>query len=284
MLCLLATTKVTLQSRFSKNDNGGLIYNLLYNSIVFFAVALSFTPFLIIKGIDTPTVISGIIMGVLSTVFQIFYVCAFSTGKMALTVIICDFSMIVPMAFSYFTYHEDFSIINLCGTALALLAFVLCAVNGKKETQKEKNYVRWLAFISVVFLSNSFISINQKVYSMENEVTNPFGFVAVAYITAFILSALLMAFLKGKEKNVTLTVPKGVIISAVLAGICLGVFQCINTYANGIIDGTLLYSTYNCGCSVLSIIVGRALFKEKLSKRQYMGAAVGVAAILLLCL
>ena len=260
------------------------MYNMLYNGIVFFTVAVTFMPFLIIKGVDSPTVISGIIMGVLSTVFQIFYVCAFSTGKMALTVIICDFSMIVPMAFSYFTYNEDFSIINLCGALLALLAFVLCTVSGKKKAEKENKYAKWLIFISFVFLSNSFISINQKIYSMKNAETNPFGFVAVAYITAFVLSALLMAFFKAKEKNTVLSVPKGVIASAVLAGICLGVFQCINTYANGIIDGTLLYSTYNCGCSVLSIIVGRALFKEKLSRRQYIGAAVGIMAILLLCI
>lgn len=58
----------------------------------------------------------------------------------------------------------------------------------------------------------------------------------------------------------------------------------INTYAASVIDGAVLYSTYNCATSMLSAAVGRLLFKEKLTNKQMIGVIVGIVSIMLLCI
>ena len=66
-------------------------------------------------------------------------------------------------------------------------------------------------------------------------------------------------------------------------GVLLGAFQCVNTYANGVLPGTLLYPAYNCTVSAMTALVGRFCFRERLTVRQWIGVGIGVAAVGVLC-
>ena len=79
LLCVLATLKITLQSKFSKTANTGISDNVFFNGIMFSTVALLFCSS-IKNGVTYLTCISGIIMGILSVAFQIFYICAIPSG------------------------------------------------------------------------------------------------------------------------------------------------------------------------------------------------------------
>lgn len=287
LVCILASSKITLQSKFSKTANTGISGNVLFNGIMFFTVALLFFPFIIKNEVTYLTCVHGFIMGVLSVAFQIFYICAFSKGKMTLTVIINNFSMLLPMAVSFVLYNEEFGILKIIGTILALISFVFSVAKGKSNTGFEasnKSNFQWFVFTMLVFLSNGLISVNQKVYSMTTQELQVFEFVAVAYITAAVLSFLILGVMRLGSKNVTYARQPKTIVSACFVGVLLGIFQCLNTYAASVIDGTILYSSYNCGVSLLSTVTGRILFNEKLSVKQSASVLIGIVAIVLLCL
>lgn len=287
LMCILATSKIMLQSKFSKTNNVCITDNIFYNGIMFATVALLFAPSILINGVTYSTCIYGIIMGVLSVAFQIFYICAFSKGKMTLTVIINNFSMILPMTVSFILFDEKFGIIKVIGTVLALISFILSTAKEKNRIdfeKKNKAGFQWLLFTLLVFLSNGLISINQKIYSAFTQKLQVFEFVAIAYITAAALSFLILSIIALKNKESICKKQPKVIASGCLVGILLGVFQCVSTYAASVIDGTILYSTYNCGVSLLSAVTGRILFKESLSKKQYLGVFIGIVAIVFLCL
>lgn len=286
LLCVLATLKITLQSKFSKTANTGISDNVFFNGIMFSTVALLFCSS-IKNGVTYLTCISGIIMGILSVAFQIFYICAFSKGKMTLTVIINNFSMLLPVTVSVILFNEEFGILKITGTILALVSFIFSVEREKNSADYEasvKSDFQWIIFALLVFLSNGLISVNQKVYSMFTQELQIFEFVAVAYITAAVLSFFILGFIMVKNKSVKYSGQPGIIVSGCLVGVLLGIFQCLNTYAASVLDGTILYSTYNCGVSLLSTITGRILFKEKLSVKQYIGVFVGIIAIVFLCL
>jgi hypothetical protein len=97
LLVILALSKVTLQSGFSKKHNKGLSDNVFYNFLMFATVAVIFSFFLINVGATATTIFHGVIMGVLSICYQVFYICAFSKGKISLTIIINNFSMLIPL-------------------------------------------------------------------------------------------------------------------------------------------------------------------------------------------
>ncbi len=55
------------------------------------------------------------------------------------------------------------------------------------------------------------------------------------------------------------------------------------TVRPGVLPGTLLYPAYNCTVSALTALVGRFLFRERLTVRQWIGVGIGVAAVGVLC-
>lgn len=285
LLCVLAATKVTLQSRFSKTQNRSVTDSVFYNGIMFLTVATLFCPWLMANGATVTTIVFGVLMGILSVAFQLLYLCAFSKGKMSLTVILNNFSMIIPMAVSLLAFDEPFGLAKAAGTVLALVSFCLIVAREKRGQETEgKNGAAWLILTLLVFLVNGLISVNQKLYAESVDNLQVFEFVAVSYITAAALSFLILGVLGMREKRFPASGGKNVILSACLVGLVLGVFQALNTYAASVIPGTVLYSTYNCGTSVLLCVIGRLLFREKLSKKQYIGVTIGIAAIVCLCL
>lgn len=285
-LCLLAVAKIALQSDFSKSGNADIGNNILCNGIMFASAALILIPFILKRETTPQTLLFGVIMGILSFAFQIFYICAFSSGKMSLTVIINNFSMVLPMTVSFILFNEDFGFLNLIGTILALVSFVLTTSASKnEENTSNKSKTKWLFFTILVFLTNGMIAVNQKIYSAFSDKFQVFDFVATAYITASLSAAAALMILRHKTVKKRKSV-LGVkyIITFCISGCILGLFQCLNTYAASVINGTVLYSTYNCGVSLLSVLAGRFIFKETISQKQFIGLVFGIIAIGMLCL
>lgn len=285
LMCILAVAKITLQSDFSKKSDKSLYDNIFYNMLMFIVAALFFSPFLLKGSIEHLTLVQGIIMGVLSVVFQFFYINAFSKGKMTLTVIINNFSMLIPIAVSYLMFGEPLGIMKIIGIILALVSLVMVTARVKNESVAKKyDNILWAIFMIVVFLSNGLISVNQKIYSKTAPNLQVFAFVAIAYISASLISAAILAVMRlSNTQKKTVLSPK-MLISGASAGVIIGIFQCLNTYAASVIDGAVLYSTYNCATSMLSAAVGRLLFKEKLTNKQMIGVIVGIVSIMLLCI
>ena len=124
-LCILASAKVTVQSVFSKKENITPQNNLFFNAIMFSVISIIFFPAIIKNGIITATLIHGIIMGILSVLFQYFYIIAFNRGKMALTVIINNFSMVLPVIVSFFLFNENINTLKTIGLILVLWSVIL---------------------------------------------------------------------------------------------------------------------------------------------------------------
>jgi len=57
-----------------------------------------------------------------------------------------------------------------------------------------------------------------------------------------------------------------------------------NVYLTGVMPSAVFFPLVNGASLVLSTASGVVLFKEKLSRRQWVGLAVGTAAVLFLCL
>lgn len=289
-LILLASTKILLQSRFSKRV-GGVFGNIAFNGVMFAAGAVFFIPFLLKNGADMPTLVAGVIMGVLSVAFQLCYLFAFSCGKTSLTVIIGNFAMLMPIAVSVAYCGETFGATKILGTAMAILSCCLTGAKGKIDNAGgnagETNRGKWLLFTFAAFLCNGAISVNQKLYAVNTQSPKSFEFVAIAYIAATVLSALVYGVLlfakRGKAASEITFSPRD-LLPGLIIGVILGVFQSFYTYANSVIDGTLLFPTYNCGVSIVTLLAGRLFFGEKLSAKGKVGAAVGIAATALLCL
>ena len=101
---------------------------------------------------------------------------------------------------------------------------------------------------------------------------------------ALLLSLILFGFERVAHREDKVGASGKMVLFAVLSGLSLGVFQSIYVYAPLMIDGAVLYPAYNSGTSVLVAIIGAIVFKERLSAKQYIGSAMAIIAVILLCL
>lgn len=283
ILWFLASAKVTIQSKFSKSKSKELRDNVFFNAVMFSAIALMFLPALIINGALPETVLYAAILGVLSVFYQIFYVCAFAIGKTSLTVMINNFSLLIPTVFSHLVYGDELGLLKIIGILLVLVSFMLNVSKEPSHTKASaKQHILWLLFTLAVFLSNGLSSITQKVYANVTPEYQVFEYVAVSYITASTVSWVIFLLLKKKQPADPQTKPHISVIPAAVTGFILGIFQCVNTYSVSVIDATVLYPVMNCGVSVLLVLIGKVFFHEKLTVKQWITVVLGVISIALI--
>ncbi len=285
--CALASLKVTVQSKFSKNGTHTLSQNLFFTAIMFLTISLIFLPTLFDGGISSTTVFYAALVGGLSFLYQIFYVMALSLGRMTLTVIINNFGMLVPMIVSVVVVGDTLTPFICIGAVLALVSLCLTVANKKgKKSAGVGEGAKWLILSLLVFLTNGFAATAQKMYTARAGADfQIFEFVCIAYMfaSAFCFAALAVSAPKEKRQGIKITDRKTVLLGACV-GMALGIFQCVNTLAISLIPGSIYYPVYNCGTSLMLALIGAVLFKERFTLRQYIGIAIGVIAILLLCI
>ena len=284
LMCALASTKVTLQSSYSRGRNSSEAQKHLFNVVLFGTITLMFLPTLFDGPIHPHTLAFGAVVGALSVLFQFSYLKAFSTGRVTLTVIVNNFSMLIPMVYSIIFLGEGFGYIKLIATVLAAVSFFLVVKKDKNEKDIDKKVkIKWFIYTMLLFFSGGICSAIQKAYAVKIEEIQVFEFVAIAYFCAAVLSLALFGFERVVHRDQKVEASGKMVLFAALVGLSLGLFQCVNTYAPSIIDGTVLYPAYNSGVSVLIAIIGATVFKERLTVKQYIGSAIGILAVILLC-
>lgn len=278
LMCILATSKISLQSHYSKTKTLGLLDSVFYNFIMFSTVAILFIPALFFESPSPGTYLYGIIAGILSVGFQLSYMLAFSYGKPVLITTVNNFSMFIPIAVSCIFFDDSFGVLKFIALILAAISIVLITSKEQRNNQRQNRSAIWILFTALAFLCNGFVSTNQKIYAHSVESIDVFSFVAVTYITASLVSLIPLIILRRRDSQ-NLKKSKQTIVSASLAALFLGVFQCVSTYAASIIDGVILYSVYNVGVNLLFVFVRMVFFGERLSRKQIVGVFIAISSI-----
>lgn len=283
MIALLAVTKATLHGRLSRRAVFNMADGIFMNSVIFAAAMVTFIVISIFNGETVPsrdTILFGLIGGVTSIIFQISYINAMKTGKMALTVMCSNFSMLIPTFLSVYIFNEPMNWLKIAGLILVVVSFVV--ITEKDGDSDVKTSAKWYFFMALTFLSNAAFTVAQKIYGKWYYTDeNQFGYVALIYTFATVLSVLVILIMgtRGvKFNHQRMLAPKN-LLTAAFIGLILGVFQCFNTLGAKLIDGSILYPVSNGGITVLMTISGAVIFREKLSKRQLIGCVIGILAI-----
>lgn len=277
ILCILATLKVTLQGQYAKKTENTFYNAIAFNTLIFATSAVLFAKW--VTESHMQTALFGVIFGVLTVLFQSFYIMAMSIGNVSLTVMTVNFSMIIPIVFSVICYNETISVLQIIGILLVVIALIL---GIEKDSGKSGNVKKWLILALCASLSNGCLSVCQKIFASSAYGVENKGFVAWAYITSSIISVLICSVLKFGKSREKKTVNRIKWILGVSAGVVLAIFQWLNTYAVSVIDSTVLFPSYNGGAMVLSSLSGVIILKDKLSKKQICSVALGTVAVIVL--
>lgn len=276
LLCTLATSKVTLQSRFGKKTLSTASDNVLFNAIVFFTASMLFCAD--IPKASTQTWIFALAFALLTVAFQLSYTKALSLGNVSLTVMAVNLSMLFPSLVSVIFYDESLTLTRIIGIILTVISFTLTVDLKFKEGFSRS----WFIFTSVTALANACIGITQKIFGASDVSGEKSSFVACSYALAFLVTVTLYFSTRSKEIKRKSTKAAETYIFAAAVGIILSVFQWLNTYAITVMDGSFLFPVYSGGSIILSTLVGILFFKDKLTKNQKISITLGIIAVVIM--
>jgi len=199
--------------------------------------------------------------------------------SVAVSSIASKMSMIIPSIVSLIMLQrvrDSFSVINGVGFLIAVIALVFVSL---KKTEANDNNKKGYGLIFLGFIGTGTVDtlLNVVAGRYPSDAFQRF-FPIVSYLVAFSIGAVVTFIIKKtalKLKNI-------------LAGIILGVpnyfsiYTLLKTldYFNN--DATYVYPMLNIAIILMSAFAAYMIFKERLSKLNYIGVVLSILAIVLL--
>lgn len=215
----------------------------------------------------------------LGTLFIImFYLIGNSSQKAGITVttLANKLSLVFPVLFSILYFHETISVLKFVGMAMAVTAVILTVY---KKDIKKTNLLYILLPVSLFFGSGITDSVlkfaqGEKITESESAIFSFFVFL-VAFVIATGIS-LVNNKSKGKKFNHAPTLFFGTILGLVNFG---SLYFMINALNNSKLKSSLVFALVNISIVMLSAVIGKIIFKEKLSRINISGIFLAMVSI-----
>ena len=230
------------------------------------------------------TCLYGVIFGILFFLASYMSAKCYMLGSMALTSVIMNMSLIVPLLYSILFLHETITVPHVIGFCFFCASVVCSAIS--KDQQKKGNLL-WLLFVLIGFCSNGMTATIQKVYALEAASKQDSVFLGVAYLTAAI--CFLVTFLI-KRGQVTEEAPAPVRWNYVWKFIAVALLAGVGSFGGNLLLGQLapvvnaaiLYPCINGGLAVCTTLVSFFFFREKPTWQKLGSLLLGCVAIVVL--
>ena len=212
-----------------------------------------------------------------------FYAASITAQKMgvSITSVSSKVSMVFPILFSLLFLKiesKDFSFFNYFGMFLAVFSIFLGSLREDHIKSNDLSKISMFLLPFAVFAIGGLIdiSVNYSNYRLINE-GNAAAFPIVLFGSAALIGVFLLLFQKNKFEKKSL-----------IGGLYLGVFNYLSLFfvLKGLSafqnNGAVFYPIYNVGTILLSSFLAMIIFRERLSKINYLGLGLSIIALFLL--
>lgn len=285
VLVILGCGKVTLQGRVSRKLIQTSSDSVLFNAQLFVAIALVMLILFPQGGINGVGLCLAVAAGGGTFLFQTCYALGLKCGPVSLTVLIVNFSVLFMTIFCVLVYHESIYLTQLLGILCLIVSMFLSV---KKDTDEKGINGKWLALVLTAMLATSVASILMKIFvkniGVETE-NSENTFVVFMYGFAAVIGFLYYLFTTGickKEKNTYGFFNRFALLYVLMIGIVLGIYQKLYMVGMDRIDGAFMFPTYSGMQSLGMSLIGIIFFHDRLSMRQKIGIACGIACVVLM--
>lgn len=191
-------------------------------------------------------------------------------------------SLIISVSFTLWYFSESINVLKIIGFIAAFLSIILVNLkfNNKTDSDKKTSKNQWLIFAATLIFAGLIESILFYVEAKNYSKNADIGFVVSLFGMAGIIGTffLITGYTTGRLKFS---------FRNILAGIILGVPNFFSIYLllvliNKGYEGSQIFPVMNVAIILGAALVGLIIFKEKLSKFQWLGIVMGIACILLI--
>ena len=204
---------------------------------------------------------------------------AYQSGPYGLIRLISGFNLVFTIFYGIVFLKEPTSALTYIGIAMVIAAMVLINYKKSDEKAEKSGSLKWLFWVLASTVANGFIGIITRYQQIrfEDSCSNEFQF--VSFFGGFVLLALI-GLVVDKDKL------GRVIKTGSLYGFGAGILNGAKNFLTLVIYLYLplsIVSPLKMGLSLVgSFAVAFLMYKEKYTKKQLLGVAIGAAAIIIL--
>ena len=220
-----------------------------------------------------------ILGGLFIVVFNIMALTAQRNGLSVVSVA-SKMSVVIPVIFGIYAYHESIGFQKILGIILALLAVFLTST----RTESKIDFKRGLLLPIALFLGSGIIDTSIKY--LEDSYVSENG-IPIFSATIFLFAGcagiviLIIQLIRNKTK---------LTINSIYGGLILGIINYYSMYLllkalqyEGL-ESSSIFTVNNVAIVMLTTLVGLVFFKEKLILKNWIGIAITIISITLVTL
>ena len=227
---------------------------------------------------DTTALLWGCVYGVTQALFILFKTAAMNSGPVSVTTLIGNCSLVVSVVVCFILWNEPISLADVIGLLLLLV--------GLSLTTYKKSHVaftkKWAVLSFLFLVLGAGVGITFKAFGKSGGTAHTSDMMIVAAFVMLISYTAICLFTGGfasKSNKYTKKEKRLFIILALVSGLLSCLYNRLNIYLSGALDGVIFFPSFNGGVVVLSTVVSMIIFKEKLSAKQLIGLLLGISGI-----
>lgn len=222
------------------------------------------------------SMIMALVFAAVTALAQYFSLMAMSAGSMSYSVLFTYLGMLIPTLFGMIAYKQPVSILQTVGLLMMLVTLYL----GAGIKKGEKFNLKWFLFALGSFAMWGMVGVIQQIHQNSEYADEMNAFLLWSFIFMTIMFAVIYLIMSKQEKNYHLK--SRATIPSLISGVIIGAVNLINLYLSGKLPSIVVFPILNGGVIILSGLAALVLFKEKLSKQQYLGMILGTVSVCLL--
>lgn len=197
---------------------------------------------------------------------------------LSITSLASKMSVVIPVLFSILYYNEAMSFLKAFGIIIAIIGLVMAVFKKTKGELSAKRMLIPLVLFAGMGLVDSLVKYSQDAY-----VTDALSsvFTALLFSISFLCGVVVLLFRPkmwrwfGNWKLLIVGISLGIVNYG-------SIYFMIRALNSNIFDSSVIFGINNIGIVSLSALIGLVGFRERLSRLNWVGLFVCLAAIVLL--
>lgn len=268
----VSVQNITKKMFTQKNGGKGVYFFGLMSSfaaMMFFVVTSSGFEW------DSGLILYAVLFAVSYAAATVFGVAAVAYGSLSITSLIVSYSLMIPTVYGLVVLKDPVSVGLFPGIALLLISLFL--VNHKDSSSPVN--AKWIVCVCLAFAGNGLCSLFQKLQQVEfnGGFKNEFMILSLA-IVVILLGITVFA---TEKKDVKTTFKSGWYI-ALAFGAANGAVNLFVMILSNIMPVSLMFPLISAGGIIITYLISKFIYKENLTKKQFIGFLIGVASVIFL--
>ncbi len=218
----------------------------------------------------------GVLFGALVLIQSLTYMLALDIGPFSYTSVIVSLASLIS-ALSGLFYGETIDGFQIFG--MGIMVFCIIFSTDKSNGDKKTSF-RWLVIALVSCFTNGFVGVMQKIHQNSPYKAQSTVFLVSAFIFMTLAGgAIWLVMRKRAGDDVFRPTAKQSLIAAA-SGAVFAVPHVANLFLAGAMPSAVFFPIINTGGLILTLLAATLLFKEKLTRLQWVGIVLGLISSL----